>query len=321
MNKEEKYSASGEEFVLPKDSGSVNQAEAKEEMPLNDETENISSDTTDLNQPTAPCEPDVTADEEPYEKTAEDDAELLDSDTLGQPSEESDGIEENIMSAPSLPPAEAEEPLKGVPDNGEKTFSKKKILSSAFDFIELFVFTLVSVLIVTSFFFRHSVVDGPSMEGTLHDGQTLIISDFMYEPKAGDIVVCQDYTMNEKLQTTIDYPIVKRIIATEGQTVYITKTDVYIDCVPFEEGSVPLDEPYVYGDPYYFLNTPLAMEKHITENGVYYQLTVGEGEVFVMGDNRNNSTDSRVLGTISEDAILGRVLIRIYPFSDFGRVN
>lgn len=207
---------------------------------------------------------------------------------------------------------------------GNRSEKKKtRTIDSVFDFIELFVFTLAAVLIITSFFFRHSIVDGPSMMGTLQDGETLIISDFLYTPKVGDIIVCEDYT------TTLKKPIVKRVIATEGQTIRITRDAVYIDCDPFDPGSDPLDEPYVYiSDSRYSYFNPIggtapmpAMTRVDTEDGTYYELTVPEGEIFVMGDHRNNSTDSRTIGTVSVDSVLGRVIVRVYPFSAFGKVE
>ncbi len=176
---------------------------------------------------------------------------------------------------------------------------KPRKVDGGFDFIELFVFTLVAVMLLTTFFFRHSVVEGESMEGTLHEGEHLIISDLFYTPKVGDIIVCSDYT------SAIQKPIVKRIIATAGQTVMITYYNgqnlVYVDGVRLNEEYVFIDDPtYKYRTLYYI---------------------VPEGEVFVMGDHRNRSTDSRVLGSIDEDAILGRVLVRFFPFDKFGKVN
>ena len=156
-------------------------------------------------------------------------------------------------------------------------------------------------MIITSFFFRHSVVQGDSMMNTLQNGEHLIISDFFYTPQRGDIIVCQDYTA--KLNT----PIVKRVIAVGGDTIRITKTEIYVN-------GEPENDYYVFIDPYAMPYFYEPME----------EMTIPEGEIFVMGDHRNNSKDSRDqedLGTISEDAVLGKVLLRFYPFDKFGPVK
>lgn len=176
---------------------------------------------------------------------------------------------------------------------------KPRKADTRFDFVELFVFTLFAVMLITTFLFRHSIVDGESMEGTLYEGEYLITSDFFYKPKQGDIIVCEDYT------TSIRIPIVKRVIATEGQEVKIIYEDgenrVYVD-------GVLLDEDYVYiDDPTYRYKTLCYV--------------VPEGEVFVMGDHRNKSADSRIIGSVSEDSIIGKVLLRFFPFSKFGTVD
>ena len=193
------------------------------------------------------------------------------------------------------------------PDNPRK-------IDGIFDFIELFVFTLAAVLIITTFLLRYSVVDGDSMQNTLQDDEKLLISDLFYTPQRGDVIVFEDYT------TVLKKPLVKRIIATEGQTVRIALDGVYVD-------GEKLDEPYVYTDglPYLYDVTPKSAIRNNPdfeyEYGRYYQITVPEGELFVMGDHRSKSTDSRDIGTIRADAVLGKVILRIYPFDSFGSVD
>lgn len=175
---------------------------------------------------------------------------------------------------------------------------KPRRIDFRFDFIELFVFTLVAVMVLTTFVFKHSIVEGPSMENTLQDGDHLIVLSIFYSPEPGDIIVFEDYS------TGLEKPLVKRVIAVGGQTVDIDVFGfVYVD-------GVQLDEKYVYKDGF----------DAITRPGTY---VVPEGEVFVMGDHRNNSTDSRTpsFGTVKEDAILGKVVLRFYPFDSFGTVD
>ncbi len=192
--------------------------------------------------------------------------------------------------------SEPRQSLPSEPEEEKYNPEKPRRIDGRFDILELFVFTLLAVMIITSFFFRHSIVEGESMENTLHGGEHLIISDLFYTPKHGDIIVCEDYT------TAIPKPIVKRVIAIAGDTVEIKRNgNIYINGVLLVEDYVNIDIP----------------------NYEYDELTVklSEGELFVMGDHRNESTDSREIGTVSEDSVLGKVLLRFYPFDKFGTVK
>lgn len=162
---------------------------------------------------------------------------------------------------------------------------------------------LVCLVLVFTFLGRLTRVDGESMENTLVDGQLLLVWSLGYEPQQGDIVVLNK-TMAEHLNGVA---IVKRVIAVGGQTVdidYATNT-VYVD------GEV-LDEPYIK-EPMWDVTgaDPYRTETHFE---------VPEGSVFVMGDNRNNSDDSRDnrIGTVDEGYILGKAVFSVFPFSTFG---
>ncbi len=176
-------------------------------------------------------------------------------------------------------------------ENDEKSLR----VNGIFDFVELFVFTVAIVMLVFSFVCRHSIVDGDSMQNTLYNGEHLIISDLFYSPKQGDIIVFEDR------KTGFEKPMIKRVIALEGDTVEInTLGEVRVNGTLLDEEYVFIDAPYAHSEIYY---------------------KVPEGEVFVMGDHRNESSDSRYFGAIDEDTILGRVVFRFSPFNRLGFVK
>ena len=217
----------------------------------------------------------------------------------GTNDQESEGSEAQTKNAINNDAADKETENEA---NGEKKSKKvgydpehPRGIDAVFDFVELFVFSLVAVLVVTTFFFRHSIVEGSSMEQTLFEGEHLIISNLFYTPERGDIIVCEDYS------TTLRKPIVKRVIGIEGDRVQVLASgEVYVN------GEL-LHEDYVYIDFY-------SPEHEV-------DVIVPEGEIFVMGDHRNMSTDSREIGTVDDDSVLGKVLLRFYPFDKFGKVD
>ncbi len=165
-----------------------------------------------------------------------------------------------------------------------------------FDLFQMVMGCVLGAVIIFNCAARITRVDGSSMENTLEDGEMMVIWSLGYRPEAGDIVV-----FNKKTTSYFrNQALVKRVIATEGQTVdidYSTGT-VYVD-------GLPLDEPYIK-EPMYRPGDP-------SEQGVHWE--VPEGHVFVMGDNRNNSSDGRhdALGPISEDYILGKAVLSFWP--------
>ena len=171
-----------------------------------------------------------------------------------------------------------------------------------FYWLQTLVIAIVCIVLAFTFLGRVSRVVGGSMDNTLAEGELLLVWSLGYEPEQGDIVVLN--------KTTAAYlrgdAIVKRIIATGGQSVdidYDTGT-VYVD-------GEPLDEPYLK-EKMRFPNGDLMMQPT--------HFDVPEGEVFVMGDNRNASTDSRhqLVGTIDQGYILGRVCLVLFPFDRIG---
>ncbi|MBQ3599172.1 MAG: signal peptidase I [Clostridia bacterium] len=191
------------------------------------------------------------------------------------------------------------EPQENIAENPVKTAETKKkktFFGEVYDWIETFCFALALMVVLFIFVFRYVTVDGNSMMNTLHDQDKLIISNFNYTPQTGDIVVIYIEGQNK--------PYIKRVIATEGQTVKIDfeKWQVYVDGELLEEDYVLRREGDMHYAAFY--------------NG---EFTVPEGQVYVMGDNRNDSTDSRVLGCLDEHNIIGRVIVRLAP--EFGTVD
>ncbi len=186
---------------------------------------------------------------------------------------------------------------------GEKT--KTTFKNDLFDWLEILVSAIVLLVVLFTFVFKVVTINGPSMRDTLQHGQKLIISNIGYTPKYGDIVVISRNANNIVDTEDSDKSIIKRVIATGGQTVDIDfeKGVVYVD-------GVALEEPYV--------RTPTNRSFDVT-----FPVIVPEGCVFVMGDNRNNSTDSRSSfigdeGMVDTRYILGKALFRIYPFDTVG---
>lgn len=185
---------------------------------------------------------------------------------------------------------------------------KNSIAAELFEWLEMAVLSACAVLLIFTFILRPARVDGHSMDYTLADGQMLLLSDIGYRPKYGDIVVFQ------KINAERNEPIVKRVIATAGQTVDID-FDTWQVTVTDADGTA-----LVYDESAY-VNHPLG--ERMRAGDMTYPLTVGENQVFVMGDNRNNSLDSRysTIGLVNRDEIIGKVFLRFFPLNKIGLVH
>ena len=174
-----------------------------------------------------------------------------------------------------------------------------------FEWLQLFLGCVIVAVVLFNCVARLTRVDGDSMNNTLQDGEIMLIWSLGYTPKQGDIVVLNKTPV---LLTGWTEPraIVKRVIATGGQTVDID----YMAGLVYVDGQ-PLDEPYLPEEMY--LPGPTMQQTH---------WEVPEGSIFVMGDNRNHSTDSRdiQLGPIDTDYILGRAVLALWPSERFGAV-
>ena len=176
---------------------------------------------------------------------------------------------------------------------------KKKILKELMSTGLYLLFVLVLTWLLITFVIQRTEVDGSSMEGTLAHGDNLFVDKISYrfnEPERFDIIVFP-------FQYQEDTYYIKRIIGLPGETVQIDeKGNIYIDGEILQES---------YG---------LEVIKPENIGRAAQPITLGEDEYFVMGDNRNNSSDSRteVVGNIHRDDIIGRAWVRIWPFEKMG---
>lgn len=200
-----------------------------------------------------------------------------------------------------------DDPVEREISEEEASATKKKkkrkdgpssFISGLYDWVSAFLFALIIVVLIMTFCFRLVDVDGSSMLQTLQDGDKVVVTGLNYEPQVGDIVIISH-------GVSLDKALVKRVIAVGGQTVDINSEtgDVIVD-------GIVLDEPYING-------------KTVAEGDVEFPVEVTEGTVFVLGDNRPISKDSRSqdVGLIETDSIIGKVQFRIYPFDGLGKVN
>ena len=183
------------------------------------------------------------------------------------------------MSAEEIKKQEKEAPM---------TWQKSLLL-----YLHDLIYLLAFVMVVFMLLFRIVIVSGSSMYATLWDGDWLLVSSsvFYKDPQPGDIIVASKQSFND------GEAIIKRVIATEGQTV-----DIDFDAGIVYVDGVALEEPYTY--------TPTNVQE-----GNVFPITIAEGCIFVMGDNRNGSKDSRHpdIGMIDTREVLGKAVFLMFP--------
>lgn len=188
----------------------------------------------------------------------------------------------------------AEEFAISFEDSDNSAKSKKKPWELVYDWLDSLIYAMILILLIFTFIFRVVGVNGESMKPTLSNGDWLAVSSVPGEIKKGDIVVItQPNSLNE--------PLIKRVIAKGGDTVSID----------FIEGIVTVNGVAQY--------EPYIADKTERMGDFVYPIVVPEGHIFVMGDNRNESLDSRfkTIGYIDERYVLGIAQVRILPFGDW----
>ena len=199
------------------------------------------------------------------------------------------------------------EPVSEEPETAEVNEQEESIVSTVYDWARSLVAAVVGVVLLFTFVARLIGVSGGSMENTLYSGdRVLVLNPIFCDFQAGDIVVADSYN------AILDETIIKRIVAVGGQTVDIDfyRGIVYVD-------GVALEEPYI-------------KEPTFTSEGLSFPITLAEDEVFLLGDNRNASTDSRsyMLGPGKVGYLQGEAVFLLFPGPtkgtdkrDFGRIG
>jgi len=182
----------------------------------------------------------------------------------------------------------------GLNEKVKSSNNAEKVRMELYDWLQCLVIAIISGILIFIFIGRPIGVEGRSMHQTLRHDDRVVISNIFYTPDNGDIIVFQSPS------ELFEYPLVKRVIAVAGQTVDID----------FDEGNVYIDD-VVIPEPY--LTTVTSERYNFVE-----PVTVPDGFVFVLGDNRNSSIDSRdnSVGLVDTRYILGKVLFVITPGVD-----
>ncbi len=183
--------------------------------------------------------------------------------------------------------------------SGGAFMAKEK--NQIWEWIKAFVAAITFVAIIRYFFLAPILVDGTSMMPTLHNHDRMIVNKFSYkigEPQRFDIIV---------FKATVDKDYIKRIIGLPGDTIEYKNDVLYINGKPYEE-------PYLNSYKKQVKDGPLTYDFKLEE--ITGQKTVPQGQLFVMGDNRRFSKDSRTIGTVPIDQVIGTTSIVYWPFSD-----
>lgn len=205
---------------------------------------------------------------------------------------------------------------ENIPASGNG--KKRKMGIEALQWILVILGAFIVALLIRSFVFEFVMVDGPSMQNTLHTGERLFVYKLGYNissPKRGDIIVFQ-YQKGEKSYIPFlgDIPLIKDLIPKKDEVDYIKRAvAVPGDEVDIKDGFIYIngnktEEPYAVGDT----------QKY---SQLEYPLKIPPNKIFAVGDNRNMSKDSRQIGLIDYEQIKGKAVFRLFPMSKFGKIG
>lgn len=215
---------------------------------------------------------------------------------------------------PEQPAPRTVPPAPVTPTGGSKSSEQKESLRSILSTVAILLLAPLIAVVLTAFVFQSYQVDGPSMNDTLHNNDRLIVwklpktwakfTHHDYIPKRGDIIVFNEPRLAQCGQDP-NKQLIKRVIGLPGDRVNVKENKVMVYNTEHPDGFRP--------------DTTLPYQHTAEDTAGNQEVTVGDGEVFVLGDNRPNSLDSRCFGMVESHDIVGKLVLRLLPIGDMKR--
>ena len=190
-------------------------------------------------------------------------------------------------------PETEDEKLGKTAQDIESEQPQKEKKESVWSILLPMVIAVIAALLFCNFVARPSRVFGESMQNTFHEGDLTILWELNYHPQRGDIIVVDNHNNSLNGNDPLNKNLIKRVMAVGGDHIAVSQGTVTVN-------GKKLTEPYV---------------KEKVWSGSDVDLTIPQGKVFLMGDNRSHSADSRVIGPVSMSRVIGKVCVRFYPFT------